>query len=107
LLHEHQTQTGAGIREFFREGVVRMNKANGSVDRIKMGLVIVLLATSMGCVGYVDGGPGGAVVVADPDVYVFGGGYYGGGYHGGGRDVHTYSQRGSASRAVAHPAPHR
>jgi hypothetical protein len=92
--------------------MVRMNKANGSVDRIKLGLVIVLLATSMGCVGYVDGGPGGAVVVADPDVYVFGGGYYGGGYygggyHGGGRDVHTYSQRGSASRAAAHPAGHR
>jgi hypothetical protein len=38
------------------------------------------------------------VVVAEPDVYVFGGGYE------GGRDVHDYSHRGSESRAVAHPA---
>lgn len=74
-----------------------MNKANGLVDRVKMGLGIVLLATLMGCVGYVDGGYGGAVVVADPDVYVFGGGYY-----ERGRDVHDYDRRGSESRAVAH-----
>ncbi|MGD1020733.1 MAG: hypothetical protein ABSA12_15580 [Verrucomicrobiia bacterium] len=81
-----------------------MNKANGSVDRIKMGLAVVLLATLMGCVGYVDGGYGGTVVVADPDpdVYVLGGGYYGGGH-----DIHAYSNRGAASRAVAHPAAHR
>jgi hypothetical protein len=78
-----------------------MNKANSPVDRIKMGLGIALLATLMGCVGYVGGG-GGAVVVADPDVYVFGGGYYGGGH-----DVHAYSQRGVASRAVAHPVERR
>lgn len=81
-----------------------MNKANGPVDRIKMGLGIVLLATLTGCVGYVDGGYGGTVVVADPDVYVFGGGYYGGGgYYRGGHDIRDYSHRGSASRAVAHP----
>ena len=41
---------------------------------------------------------GGTVVVPDPDVYVFGGSY------DTGADVHGYSQRGSASRAVAHPA---
>jgi len=75
-----------------------MNKTNGPVDQIKMGLGIVLLATLMGCVGYVDGGYSGAVVAPGPDVYVFGGGYY-----EGGRDVHAYSQRGVASRAVAHP----
>ena len=74
-----------------------MNKGNGPVDRIKMGLGIVLLATLMGCVGYVDGGYGGAVVVPGPDVYVFGGGY------GRGHDIHAYSNRGAASRAVAHP----
>jgi hypothetical protein len=80
-----------------------MNKANRPVDRIKMGLGIVLLATLMGCVGYVDGGYGGGVVVVpDPDVYVFGGGYYGGGH-----DIHAYSHRGAVSRAVVHPVGHR
>ena len=75
-----------------------MNKTNGPVDRIKMGLGIALFAVLTGCVGYVDGGYGGAVVVAEPDVYVFGGGYY-----EGGRDVRAYSHRGFESRAVAHP----
>jgi hypothetical protein len=103
LAYEHQTQTGAGVREFFREGMVGMNKTTGLIDQIKMGLGIVLLATLMGCVGYVDGGyGGGGVVVADPDVYVFGGGYYGGGH-----DIHAYSHRGAESRAVAHPPAHR
>ena len=74
----------------------------GQVGRIRILLVGALLATVIGCVGYVDGGYGGGVVVADPDVYVFGGG----GYYGRGRDVHDYSHRGAASRAVAHPAPH-
>jgi hypothetical protein len=100
--YENQTQAGVGVGGFFHEGTVRMNKANGRVDQIKMGLEIVLLATLMGCVGYVGGGYGGAVVVADPDVYVFGGGSYGGGH-----DIHAYSQRGAASRAVAHPVGHR
>ena len=76
-----------------------MNKTNGPVDRIKIMLGVALLAVLTGCVGYVDGGYNGAVVVAEPDVYVFGGGYY-----EGGRDVHDYSHRGSESRAVAHPA---
>lgn len=80
-----------------------MNKANGPVDRIKLGLGIAVLAALTGCVGYVDGGYvdggyGGGVVVAEPDIYVFGGGYE------RGRDVHEYSHRGVASRASAHPA---
>jgi len=75
-----------------------MNKAKGPFDRIKIGLGIAVLAALMGCVGYVDGGYGGAVVVPGPDVYLFGGGY------DRGREVHDYSHRGSESRAVAHPA---
>jgi len=77
-----------------------MNKTSGMVDRIKMGLGIALLAALTGCYGgggYVGGYYGGAVVVTEPDVYVFGGVYE------GGRDVHDYSRRGSESRAVAHP----
>jgi hypothetical protein len=89
--------------DFLCEGKVRMNKTNGPIGRIKMALGIALLAALMGCVGYVDGGYGGgyggAVVVTEPDVYVFGGGYY-----ERGRDVRDYSHRGSESRAVAHPA---
>jgi hypothetical protein len=75
-----------------------MNKTNGPLDRIKMALEIALLAALAGCVGFVDGGYGGAVVVPEPDVYLFGVGYE------RGRDVHAYSERGVASRAVAHPA---
>src|ERR1035441_8891125 len=75
-----------------------MNMPNGSVDRIKIGLGIALLAALSGCVGFVGGGYGGAVVVAEPDVYLFGGGY------DRGRDVHGYSDRGSVSRAAAHPS---
>ena len=74
-----------------------MNKTNGSVDRIKIGLAIALLAALTGCVGYVDGGYGGDVVVPGPYVGVFGGGYE------RGRDVRAYSHRGVASRAAAHP----
>ena len=75
-----------------------MNKANGPIDRIKIGLGIALLAALTGCVGFVGGGYGGAVVVPEPDVYFWGGDY------DRGRDVHVYSQRGVTSRAVAHPA---
>ena len=75
-----------------------MNQTNGLVDRIKIGLGIALLAALTGCVGYVDGGVTAArVVVPGPDVFL------GGGYDRG-RDVHAYSHRGCASRAVAHPA---
>ena len=63
----------------------------------KVLLGITLLAALTGCVGYVDGGYGGAVVAPGPDVVLFGGGY------DRGRDVHDYSHRGSESRAVAHP----
>jgi hypothetical protein len=82
--------------DFFREGKVRMNKANGPVDRIKIGLGIALLAVLTGCVGYVGGGYSSAVVVPGPDMYVFGGSYE------RGRDVHDYSHRGFESRASAH-----
>jgi hypothetical protein len=73
-----------------------MKKMNIVVKRINVGLGIALLATLMGCVGYVDGGYGGGVVVAGPEVTLFGGGFE------RGRDVHAYSQRGGASRAAAH-----
>jgi hypothetical protein len=76
-----------------------MNQANATVDRIKIGLGIALLASLTGCVGYVDGGYyGGPGVVSGPNVSFWGGDY------DRGRDVHVYSQRGVASRAVAHPA---
>jgi hypothetical protein len=81
----------------FREGKAHMNKTNRPVDRIKMGLGIALLAALTGCVGYVDGGYGGTVVMPGPDMY-----YYGG-YHERGPEVHAYSQRGYESRAVVHP----
>ena len=83
-----------------------MNKANGPVGRIKIGLGLALVAALAGCVGvgedygggYYDGGYGGAVIVSEPDMY-----FYGGSYERG-RDVQDYSHRGSESRAVAHPA---
>ena len=72
-------------------------KQKNLVGRINIGLGILLLTAVMGCVGYVDGGYGGTVVVPGPDLYLFGGNY------DRGRDVHAFSQRGFASRAVAHP----
>jgi hypothetical protein len=76
-----------------------MFKSNGPVDRIKIGLLIGLLTAMTGCAGYYGQGyygEGDDVVASDPDMYLFGGDY------GNGRDVHNYSQRGSASRQVAH-----
>jgi hypothetical protein len=64
----------------------------------KILLGIVLLAAMTGCVGYVGGGYGGAVVVPGPEVSFWGGGVY-----DRGPVVRGYSRRGSASRAVAHP----
>jgi hypothetical protein len=71
---------------------------NESFDRIWMAVALALGLGFTGCAGYVgaDYG-GGGVVVADPDVYVFGGTY------DRGHDVHVYSHRGAESRAVAHP----
>ncbi len=79
-----------------------MNKANISIPQIKMVLAAALLAVLTGCAGgYVEGGGyGGAVIVPDPVVGIYGGGYYGG--YERGRDVHAYSDRGFASRAAAH-----
>jgi hypothetical protein len=91
---------GAVFLDFFREGKLRMNKAKALVDRIETGLGVVLLAASMGCVGYVHGGYGGAVVVPGPPVYVFEGSYE------TRREVHEYSHRGYESHVVAHPVAH-
>jgi hypothetical protein len=77
---------------------MKIDKANDPVAGIKIGLGVALLAALMGCVGYVDGGYGGAVVVPGPDVYFYGGG------HERGRDVRVYSHRGVESRAIAHPS---
>lgn len=75
-----------------------MNKANAVADRIKIALGITLLTALTGCIGFVGGGyGGGGVVVAEPDLFLFGGGY------DRGRDVHGYSQRGAESRAASHP----
>ncbi|MGD1086298.1 MAG: hypothetical protein ABSA47_16300, partial [Verrucomicrobiota bacterium] len=68
-------------------------------SKLKIGLGIAALAALTGCVGYVGGGYGGTVFVPGPEV-----GFYGGGVYERGPDVHAFSQRGSASRAVAHPA---
>ena len=74
-----------------------MSKTKGSMDRIKIWLVIGLLSSLSGCSTY-GNGPyyDGAVVVAEPDEYLFGESY------DNGRDVHNYSQRGSVSRGAAH-----
>jgi len=88
-----------------------MNTASDPVNRIKIGLGIVLIAvltgSLMGCAGYVDGGYGGGYGYyggddgyydGGPDIYLFGGNY------DRGRDVQGYSHRGSVSRATAHAA---
>jgi len=74
-----------------------MNRTTSVVNQMKMGLVAGLLTGLLGCLMY--GGEG----------YYHDGFYDGGGgilFVGGydhGRDVHRYSQRGSASRGAAHP----
>lgn len=74
-----------------------MKKIDALTEWIEIGVVIAALTALTGCVGWVDGGGGGAVVVAPaPDVYLFGGGY------DRGRDVRAYRDRGAASREAAH-----
>lgn len=75
-----------------------MNKTNGQVKRIKIGLVIWLLAALTGCAGFWSGGYyyGDEVMVPGPDMFLFGDDYY------RGREVHNYSHRGSESRSAAH-----
>lgn len=76
-----------------------MNQPNVLVNRIKLGLGIVVLATLTGCIGWVgDGGGdyGGGGWWGGPDTVVFVGG------HDRGRDVRGYSDRGAASRGAAH-----
>ena len=79
-----------------------MKTAFRLVDHIKLGLSIALLAGATGCVGYVDGGYRGAVVVpGPPDVYFYGGGYE----HR--HEVRGYSERGYQSRGSVHVSPPR
>ena len=73
-----------------------MNKANSLAGRIKLGLGVALLVALTGCVGYVDGGYGGDVVV---------GGVWDAGFVGRGV-AHGYSSRGRASRGAAHSGGH-
>jgi hypothetical protein len=75
-----------------------MNKVKYLVYQIKIGLVIGLLTALTGCATY---GGGGYYNNGYSDV---GDGYLFGGSYDNGRDVHNYSQRGSASRGAAHPA---
>jgi hypothetical protein len=75
-----------------------MNNTNGLADRIKFGLGVLLLVALTGCVGYVDGGYGGDVVVGGPVVV---GGVWDAGFVGRGV-AHGYSDRGRASRRAAH-----
>lgn len=74
-----------------------LNHAKGPVHWLELGLGIMLLAALTGCVGYVEGGYVGPVVVPGPDLFFWGGGYE------GGHEVHAYSHRGYESRAVARP----
>ena len=77
-----------------------MNKiTTAPIDRLMIGLGVVVLATLLGCVGYADGGYGGSVYVPGPDVVLFGGGFD----HDRGHDVHAFSNRGAVSRGAAHP----
>lgn len=75
-----------------------MNKQISPARGFQIVLGIALLAGLGGCVGFVDGGYGGAVIVpGPPDVFFWGGGYE------RGRDVRDYGHRGFESRGSAHP----
>jgi hypothetical protein len=90
--------------DIFHEGKVRMNKTNALADRIALGLGIVALVVSTGCIVPVGGGGyDGGGVVSGPDMVFYGGDYGRGRDFDSGRDVHAYSERGVASRAAAHP----
>jgi hypothetical protein len=69
-----------------------MNKTKRKYLKINLALGMVLIAVLTGCVGYVDGGYGGAVV--EPDVTLYGG--YGWGHW------HDYDNRGHASWGGSH-----
>jgi hypothetical protein len=71
-----------------------MNKSSSQIDRIKIGLTIVLLTALTGCAGFGGGGYYGNVVVPEPDQFLFGGDY------DRGPDVHNYSHRGAQSRGA-------
>jgi hypothetical protein len=73
-----------------------MNRTKRRTARIIYGLGMSLYALGLalamnGCFGYVQGDGGGGVVVAEPDVYLFGG------YGDGGR-AHDFGRRGGESR---------
>jgi hypothetical protein len=79
-----------------------MNKTNCHVKRIRIKLLMVVLAALTGCAGFVgEGYYGTAVIVPEPDQYIFGGVYY------DGRDAHNYSHRGHESRRAAHSSKER
>ena len=75
----------------------KMRLASIPAVRITIALGIALLAIMSGCVGYVGGGYGGAVVVPVPGVFFYDG------FNEGGPYWHAYSRRGAESRAWAHP----
>jgi len=73
-----------------------MNRVKYLVYPFKIGLVICLLTTLIGCATYGGGGYYSNGYYDDGDGYLFGGGYD----HR--RDVHNYSHRGFESRGAAH-----
>lgn len=71
---------------------------------VAAGGALLALLTFTGCVGYVDGGGGGGVVVAEPELWLFGGDYHDHDDHG--YNAHGYSHRGASSRSMAHDGGH-
>jgi hypothetical protein len=65
--------------------------------RLPIGLALALSFVLTGCVGYVEG-DGGDVVVAQPDMYLYGG------YYDGGRS-RDYGRRGVESRGRGSSRP--